>query len=258
MLMITSPAKTLDLSSPWKEYVSIPVTKPRFEKEAERIMTVLRKYDCTQLQHLLSVSPRLAEENRKRNLSYTPEHSPENARPAILTYKGDIYQQLHAKDYTPSQQQYIQDTLRILSGLYGILRPYDLIQPYRLEMKTPLSIGGSPSLYAFWSENVTQVLREEINARSASYVVNLASGEYADVVDRKQLPVPVVDILFTQKKNEKIFNFGFYAKRARGKMIEHLSRIKSTSLEGVRAFSEDGYRLVVETSRAITFCKDIS
>ncbi|MCX7996989.1 MAG: peroxide stress protein YaaA [Patescibacteria group bacterium] len=257
MLIVTSPAKTLDFSSDWRAAVNIPVTEPAFIRKACEIAAILRSYSPEKLGALMHLSDKLAAVNAAQYATFIPRHTPANSRPAILAYSGDIYRQLRAHHYTEPQQKYLQNSLRILSGLYGLLRPYDLIQPYRLEMKTPLTIGTAANLYAFWRHDITKALNETAKQNGHTILLNLASDECANAIDRKLLTIPVTEVVFTQEKEGKIFNYGLFAKRGRGSMIQYLAETQGMDLAVVRAYDRDGYRLVEETEGRLVFRKSL-
>ncbi len=254
MLILTSPAKTLDFEKP---YVAKITTQPQFLNEAERIVTILRAYSVNKLKKLMKVSEAIAGYNYTRFQKWVKKHDKNNARPAIVAYQGDIYKELHEARYTQPQQEYLQKSLRIISGLYGLLKPYDLIEPYRLEMGTALQIGSRYTLYDYWGDKLTDALNDEITKRNVRYVINLASQEYAKAVRYEKLIVPAISVLFKQKKKGKIVNIGLIAKRARGMMIDYLVTNIIKDLPGVTQFNRDGYRVIQQDERSITFLKPI-
>lgn len=254
MLILTSPAKTLDFEKPYRAKF---ITQPQFLSEAEKVVTTLRTYSANNLKKLMKVSDAIADLNYTRFQKWVKKHDKGNARPAVVAYQGDIYKELHEVSYTESQQEYLQNSLRIISGLYGLLKPYDLIEPYRLEMGIPLQVGNKHTLYDFWSGVLNKALNDEITKQNAQYVINLASQEYVKAIQLEKLRVPAVNILFLQKKKGKMVNIGLLAKRARGMMIDYLVTHRVNDLKGVAQFKRDSYAVVQHDEKTITFLKSI-
>ena len=236
MKIILSPAKSLDLERPLptKEF-----SQPLFLKDAVRINKVLVKKKPKALSELMGISEALAQLNWERNQEFSIPFSPENARPAIYTFNGDVYHGLDAYTIEPDTMDRLQGTLRILSGLYGILRPLDLIQAYRLEMGTRLKIGRKENLYEYWKRRLTDQLNAELE--DGELFVNLASNEYFGAVDHKRLKVPVIAPIFKDWKNDNLKVISFFAKRARGSMVRYILDSDVNTLEGIKGFDRDGY-----------------
>lgn len=254
MLILSSPAKTLDFEKPYRAKF---ITQPQFLSEAEKIVATLRRFSPKDLKKLMNVSDAIADLNYTRFQKWVKKHDKGNARPAVVAYQGDIYEQLHEASYTELQQEYLQKSLRIISGLYGLLKPYDLIEPYRLEMGIPIPVRNKSTLYDFWSDKLTEALNDEITKQNAQYVINLASQEYAKAIQLEKLRVPAVNILFLQKKKGKVVNIGLLAKRARGMMIDYLVTHRVNDLKGVTQFKRDSYAVVRHDEKTITFLKSI-
>lgn len=236
MKILISPAKSLDYKS------ALPTTynsQPSFLKEAVALNAALRVKSPADIQKLMGVSEKLAALNWERNQNFTIPFTPENARPAVFAFNGDVYSGLDAYSMNDTTLQTAQKNLRILSGLYGILKPLDLMQPYRLEMGTSFGINESKSLYGFWKEALTAHIKKELS--SGEYVVNLASKEYASVVDFNTLGTPVIHPIFKDFKNGKLKIISFFAKKARGTMSRYLLDTNAQQLEQVLAFQADGY-----------------
>ena len=199
MKIVISPAKSLDFESelPTKKY-----SQPQFLEQAEKLNKVLVKKRPSVLSKLMGISNNLAELNWERNQKFSTPFDPSNARPAVYAFNGDVYQGLDAYSIPETKLDQLQDTLRILSGLYGLLRPLDLIQPYRLEMGTQLKLGRKKNLYEFWKKQLTEELNSELE--EDELFVNLASNEYFRAVDEKQLKVPVITPIFKDWKNDKL------------------------------------------------------
>jgi hypothetical protein len=250
MRILTSPAKTLDFETSF----TLPApTQPVFLDEAEQLVGKLRSLSADDIQELMGVSDAIATRTKEQFVRWQKEHTQNTSRPAIAAYKGDVYRQIDIKDYTDDQVRYLQDTLRIISGLYGMLRPLDLIQPYRLEMKTKVPSKTGSDLYSFWGSRLTDYLEEEMGNDTDEFIINVASQEYNDAVQFASLPCPVVDIDFKQNKNGKLRTVGILAKRARGMMIDYCVRNKVTDREGLKGFNLDGYQLADEQKDRLVF-----
>ena len=238
MKILISPAKSLDFQKPLptEEY-----TIPEFVNDAEKINILLKRKSPESLQELMNISEKLANLNWNRNQAFLPSKSKNNHRAAIYTFNGDVYEGINAHTLEDNKIDIMQKKLRILSGLYGILKPLDLIQPYRLEMGTKLSIGNSTDLYQFWKKKVTDKLVNELERNEL--LVNLASKEYFSVVDTKVIKSPIVSPEFKDFKNGKLKIISFYAKKARGMMARYLIEKNAKSLDDINSFEISGYRL---------------
>ncbi len=244
MKILVSPAKSLDFEK------VLPVTHttvPYFEKEATQINELLKKKSPKNLQKLMHISEKLAQLNWERNQQFASfEDQPKKSRAAVFAFNGDVYTGLDAYTMKEDSIGHLQKELRILSGLYGILKPLDAIQAYRLEMGTVLKIGRSKNLYEFWKQKVTQRLNEELT--DGEIIVNLASKEYFSVLETKSLKAPLVSPEFKDYKNGKLKIISFFAKKARGMMARYLIDHKSTDLNHIRAFESEGYRYSEEAT----------
>lgn len=241
MKIVISPAKSLDYETP------LPTTKfsePHFLESAQQLNKVLAKKKPKALSSLMSISDNLAQLNWERNQNFSIPFTSENARQAVFAFNGDVYQGLDAYSLETPKLDTLQDTLRILSGLYGVLRPLDLIQPYRLEMGTSLPVGKKKNLYEFWKKNITEHLNSELV--EDELFVNLASNEYFGAVDTKALKVPVIAPVFKDWKNDKLKVISFYAKKARGSMVRYIIDSDAKSLDDIRGFNLDGYQFSKE------------
>ncbi|MDX1759661.1 MAG: peroxide stress protein YaaA, partial [Arenibacter algicola] len=185
------------------------------------------------------ISANLAELNWERNQQFSVPFTAENARPAIYAFNGDVYQGLDAYTLAADKLESLQEKLRILSGLYGVLKPLDLMQPYRLEMGTQLKIGRKRNLYEFWKKQITDYLNSELQDKEL--FLNLASNEYFSAVDEKQLKVPVITPIFKDWKNDNLKIISFFAKKARGTMVRYILDADAKTLEDVKGFNRDGY-----------------
>ncbi|WP_281540850.1 peroxide stress protein YaaA [Maribacter aestuarii] len=236
MKIVISPAKSLDYES---ELPTSKFTEPDFIREAEKLNKILAKKKPKALSDLMSISDNLAQLNWERNQNFSVPFTPENARPAVYAFNGDVYQGLDAYTISDSKLSRLQDMLRILSGLYGILKPLDLIQPYRLEMGTSLKVGRDKNLYDFWKKKVTNSLNSELE--DDELFLNLASNEYFGAVDTKTLKAPVITPIFKDWKNDKLKVISFYAKKARGSMVRYILDANAKTLEDIKGFNLDEY-----------------
>lgn len=240
VLTVISPAKTLDLTS------KLPTTRhsePRLVAESSQLIEVMRTKSPEQIAQLMHISDDLAHLNAARYQDYEPTHSPENSRPAALTFAGDVYQGLAATTFTERDLTEAQKTLRILSGLYGLLRPLDLIQPHRLEMGTRLATARGRTLYDWWGSTVTDLLAEDLAASPGTKVlVNLASQEYFAVVDPQRLGIKVISPRFEDRGRDGVPRVvSFHAKRARGTMAAWLIRNRVRTVSALQDFTGNGY-----------------
>ncbi len=236
MKIVISPAKSLDFES---KLPTEQITMPVFLEEAEKIQKVLSKKKPKALMDLMNISAQLADLNWERNQNFSLPFTRDNARPALYAFNGDVYTGLDAYTLPSDKIPVIQEKLRILSGLYGILKPLDLIQPYRLEMGTSLKVGRKKNLYDFWRDTLTKALNEEME--KGEVLVNLASNEYFSALDAKNLKAEVITPVFKDWKNDKLKVLSFFAKKARGSMVRYLIETGASNLEEIRGFAEDGY-----------------
>lgn len=238
MLMVLSPAKTLDYESPLTTETH---TLPDFIPRSAELITVLRQKSPAEIGSLMQISDPLAQLNTARYASWSKTFSFDNARQAVLAFNGDVYEGLDARSLNQKQLAWAQDHVRILSGLYGLLRPLDLMQPYRLEMGTRLQNKRGKDLYAFWVEELTAKLAETLKSLKSKALVNLASEEYFKAVHAEALPVPVIAPVFEDWKGGKYKIISFHAKRARGLMARFAIDKKITSPEKLQTFDVEGY-----------------
>lgn len=236
MKIVLSPAKSLDFD---KKVLTNQFTEAVFLKEATTINKVLKKKTPKALSKLMSISDKLSELNWQRNQDWNLPFDLENARQAIFAFDGDVYHGLDVYSLPLEKLADLQDKLRILSGLYGLLKPLDLIQPYRLEMGTSLPIGKNKNLYEFWKKTITNSLNKEL--LDNELFVNLASNEYFHAVDAKSLKVPVVTPEFKEFKNGQYKTVSFFAKKARGMMVRYIVDANAKSIEDLKGFDREGY-----------------
>lgn len=252
MIILSSPAKTLDYDA---DIPDVPVTKPMFVSEASLLVGMLRLYSEGKLATVLEVSDSLANLNYERFKNWSQSHTKKNSRQAIFAYKGDVFEELSLKKYSKKQLEFAQRSLRIISGLYGILRPFDLIQPYRLEMGATLKVGSSENLYQFWTDKVTTYLKKEIAKEKHELILNMASQQYSKAVRFSELDAPAITIDFKQNVKGRIKNYGLLSKRARGAMIDYCIRQKVESIDKIKKFDLEGYKFESEKGSRLLFVK---
>ena len=236
MKLVISPAKSLDFETP------LPFTsfsEPQFLKQSERLNKLLKKKSARSLSKLMSISDALGQLNYERNQSWELPFTKDNARPAVYAFNGDVYRGLDAYTISEDKLDSLQNTVRILSGLYGVLKPTDLIQPYRLEMGTKMPVGVKKNLYEFWKKDVTKALNDELE--DDELFLNLASNEYFKVIDVKTLKVPVVTANFKDFKNGEYKMISFFAKAARGMMARYVVDTNAKTIDDLKGFNYDGY-----------------
>lgn len=245
MIIVLSPAKTLDFTTPpgVTEY-----TQPSLLEHSQLLIRQLRELSPLDIGKLMGISDQLAVLNTTRYADWSLPFSPDNAKQALLAFNGDVYEGLDAASLSPADLKFAQEHLRVLSGLYGVLRPLDLMQPYRLEMGTRLANPRGKDLYAFWGERVTDAVNEALLATASRALVNLASEEYFKSVKPKNLVVPVIQPVFEDWSAGKFKVVSFYAKRARGLMARFAIQKRMTSPAGLKKFSAEGYAYDADAS----------
>ena len=217
MKILISPAKSLDFDS---NIDSLKCTQPVFLNKTSQINSVLKEKSPKDLMQLQGISQKLSDLNWKRNNGYVDNHNNKNSRPAVFAFNGDVYSGIDVKTLSEDKIYDLQKSLRILSGYYGVLKPLDLIQPYRLEMGTKLAVNGSENLYKFWSENITNSILDEISTEDL--LINLASNEYFEAFNKKKFDGRIISPIFKDFKNGKLKIISFYAKKARGMMVRYI------------------------------------
>lgn len=238
MLFLLSPAKTLDYESPVPD---LPHTLPAFLEDAARLIQVLRRQSPQELASLMDISDPLAALNAARYQAWTPKFTERNARQAILAFDGDVYDGLQARQLKSADLAWAQQHLRMLSGLYGVLRPLDWMQPYRLEMGTALQIGHSRNLYQYWGSRIAEHLNQALAADKTPVVVNLASQEYFRSVDRQALKARVIDCVFEEWRPGGWKVISFFAKKARGLMARYAITRRVETPRNLENFNLEGY-----------------
>lgn len=236
MKIVISPAKSLEMER------EIPVSRhtlPEFIDKAAALNKILAKKSPKSLSKLMGISSDLAELNYTRNQEFEVPLKPENSRQAVYMFNGDVYQGLDVYSLPESKVEQMQQSLRILSGLYGILKPLDLIQPYRLEMGTNMKVGRKKNLYEYWKKDITDFLNDELE--EDELFINLASKEYFSAIDSKKLKVPVITPVFKDWKNDKLRVISFFAKQARGSMVKYILEENVQDIAGLKGFNYMDY-----------------
>lgn len=241
MLTILSPSKTQDFSDSSIDVSQLPNSTPVLLDDSQKLVKELKKKSVADIVELMDVSEKIASVNHERYQHFSLPFSEENARQALLAFKGDVYTDIAVEDYSEGEFAFAQDHLRIISGLYGLLRPLDLMQPYRLEMKTPLENPRGSNLYQFWGDRITKQLNDVLKAQDTPVLVNLASNEYFKSVDSKKLSGEVITPVFKEHKDGKYKVIAIYAKRARGKMANFIIRQAIDQPEQLKTFTDGGY-----------------
>jgi cytoplasmic iron level regulating protein YaaA (DUF328/UPF0246 family) len=247
MKIVISPAKSLNYEK------TVPVTthtEPQFLKQAATIQNTLKKKKPNQLSELMDISAKLAELNWQRNQDWHVPFTPDNARQAVYAFDGDVYTGLDVYTLPEAKVSVLQDKLRILSGLYGLLKPLDLMQAYRLEMGTAMPIGKNKNLYEFWKKTITKALNDEL--QKDELFLNLASNEYFSAVDAKALKVPVITPEFKDYKDGKLKMISFFAKKARGLMVRYIIDTNAETIDDLKGFNYEGYAFDANLSKGNT------
>ena len=247
MKIVISPAKSLNYET------QLPITtytESAFLSKAVTIQKTLKKKKPKQLMELMDISDKLAELNWQRNQEWNVPFSPENARQAVYAFDGDVYTGLDVYSLSTEKVLVLQEKLRILSGLYGLLKPLDLMQPYRLEMGTKIQIGTKKNLYEFWKKTITDTLNKELS--KGELFINLASNEYFSAIDTKTLKVPVITPEFKDYKDGKLKMISFFAKKARGLMVRYIIDNNAETIDDLKGFNYEGYAFDANLSKGNT------
>ncbi|KAF1370858.1 peroxide stress protein YaaA [Yokenella regensburgei] len=245
MLILISPAKTLDYQSP---LATQRYTQPELLDHSQKLIREARKLSAPQIGKLMHISDKLADLNATRFHDWHPDFTPDNARQAILAFKGDVYTGLQAETFSEADFDFAQQHLRMLSGLYGVLRPLDLMQPYRLEMGIRLENSRGKDLYHFWGDTITDKLNDALKAQGDDVIINLASDEYFKSVKPKKLQGQLIKPVFLDEKNGTFKVISFYAKKARGLMSRYIIENRLTKPEQLTGFDGEGYFFDEEAS----------
>ncbi len=245
MLVVLSPSKTLDFDS---KPQTVQYTQPDFLDDSQQLIEILRDYDVDELRDLMDISEKLAALNVERYDAFSTPFSPDNAKPAITAFTGDVYRDFRLDDYAADDFDFLQQHVRILSGLYGLLRPLDLMQAYRLEMGTRLENARGKNLYEFWGHKITDAVNAALDAQGDDVLLNLASNEYFDSVDTDRLAGRVLNVNFKDFRKGKYKTITFYLKRLRGTMTDWMVRNRVTDPEALKGFDERNYYFSEEHS----------
>ena len=248
MLFLLSPAKSLDYDTPVPE--SLPHTRPQFVPQSTALIEVLREKSVQEIASLMALSDTLAALNVARYQVWKPQFTASNSRQAVLAFNGDVYEGLQARSLSAEDLDWAQRHIAILSGLYGVLRPLDRMQPYRLEMGTRLATERGANLYQFWGPRIAEYLNQRLADEKSPIVVNLASQEYFKSVDRKVLAARVVECVFEERKGAQYKVVSFFAKRARGLMARWAAQHKAATPRALQAFDLEGYAFAAAASDA--------
>jgi len=244
MITLISPAKTLDLST-----TELPVhSQPDFQKKTFELVRIMKKKSIMDIQNLMGISENLAVLNKQRFVDFQNRYEIENSKQALLAFKGDVYMQIDVDNFSNKDFEFAQDRLRILSGLYGLLKPLDLIQPYRLEMGIRLENKKGKNLYEFWGTRIAKAINE---AAKGETLVNLASQEYFKAVDLKSLKPKVITPIFQEYRQGKYEIIGLFAKKARGMMVNHIIQNRINEPEFLKTFNEGKYEWIGEEEGGI-------
>ncbi len=238
MLIVLSPAKSLDFSDLKQK---IDISYPKFIDEAAILISELRKYDAASISKLMKISAKLSDLNTMRFAQWNSNHT-ENTKSAIFAFKGDVYQGIDAENLNNEQLNYLNVNMRILSGMYGVLKPFDAIKEYRLEMGTKLENPKGKNLYTFWGQKIAEEINLSLdNSKGDKVLVNLASNEYFKSIDKKTLKYPIITPVFKDNKNGEYKVVSFYAKKARGMMTRFAAQNNITDVEQLKTFNEANY-----------------
>lgn len=243
MKILLSPAKKLDFTT---ENSSLNNTNISFPKESTLVMDKLSSYSALELSKLMKLSTNLSILNKERNDKWSYPFNDESAKQALFTFKGEVYQNMRVEEFSNEDLDFANKSIRILSGLYGILNPSDLILPYRLEMGTKLEVGETKNLYNFWQDILTEYLIKDI--KKDSFIINLASDEYFKVIDSKRINIPIITPIFKDTKNGKVKVISFFAKRARGEMCNYIVKNRISSVSQIKEFNRNSYVFSEEDS----------
>jgi cytoplasmic iron level regulating protein YaaA (DUF328/UPF0246 family) len=255
MLIVISPAKTLDFESPAKTKSK---TTPDFLDNSQQLIEALRELSPADISELMGVSDKIGNLNFDRFLNWHTPFDASNAKQAVLAFKGDVYTGLNAAEFNAADFKFAQKHLRILSGLYGVLRPLDLMQPYRLEMGTKFANERGKNLYAFWGDSITEAINKQLKKSKSDVLLNLASNEYFKVLQPKSINADIITPVFKDFKGGKYKIISFYAKKARGLMSAYIIKNQLDDVEHIKRFDSEGYRYnaAMSTAREWVFTRD--
>jgi len=249
MLILLSPAKTLDETQGTDQGTALP----ELRKRTNELITILKDYSASGIKELMHISDKLAKTNYDRYQNFSSRYTPSNSKAAIYAFKGDVYVGFEASTLKTKDISYAQNHVRILSGLYGILRPMDKMQPYRLEMGTKLKNRHGSNLYQFWGNDITKEINKTLKEHKDKTIINLASNEYFNSVNKKELNGDILDIGFKENRNGKLMFVSFTAKKARGMMARYIVQNRIERKEDLKGFQVDGYHYAEDLSSASNY-----
>jgi len=247
MITLLSPAKTLDYES--IERVE-ELTIPQFALDSNRLIRILKKKSVAEIKSLMHLSDDLAKLNRNRYRIFQKDYTDINSKSAITAFKGDVYIGLDAATLSDEDLKFANSHVRILSGLYGLLKPFDRMQPYRLEMGTRLKNKKGTNLYHYWGDSISKALNKELEVQNSDVILNLASNEYFKAVDKKKLKARIIDVDFREEENGELKFVSFFAKKARGLMTRYIVKNQIDDIESLSGFDYENYRIAEEHSTA--------
>jgi uncharacterized protein len=250
MLIVASPAKTLDYQTPVKTKIA---TLPDYLEHSQELINRVRQFSSLDISELMKVSTKIAELNFDRYEAWDKNFTADNAKQALLAFKGDVYTGLDAESFNSEDFNFAQKHLRILSGLYGLLRPLDLMQAYRLEMGTKLDTARGKNLYQFWGTQITEGLNAQLKKTRSEALINLASNEYFKAVKVKQLNAEIITPAFKEFKNGDYKMISFYAKKARGMLSRYIIKHQLSDPEDIKGFEDEGYHFNKKLSQGNTW-----
>jgi len=245
MILILSPAKSLNFNI---NVHAKTLTSPAFIDDSKILVGELQKFSASQIAKLMKISDNLAQLNFERFQNFKTPFTAANSKPAIFVFDGDVYDAIDIENYTQQDLNFAQQHLRILSGLYGVLRPLDMMQAYRLEMSTALKNGKNKNLYQFWQEKITNYFNEELKNDAEKIILNLASEEYFSAIDGKKINGKIINVIFKEKKGSDYKIVGIFAKKARGLMTDFIIKNKITTVKEVKKFNVENYKFMQEFS----------
>jgi hypothetical protein len=251
MIILLSPAKTINFDN--REYTDL-LNPPRLSTKTNKLVQVLKKKKVKDLKEMMKISDHLAEENVERYATFSEEFTVKNSRAALFAFAGDVYQGLDAWSMNDDAVLIASQQIRILSGLYGLLKPMDMMQPYRLEMGSKLKTTKGTNLYQFWGDEITTLINLDLKESSGEqFILNLASNEYFKAVNKKKIKAPIINVDFREERDEQLKFISYNAKRARGRMARYVIDHQIENIEQVKSFDYDGYSFMEELSTESNF-----
>lgn len=254
MLILLSPAKTLDYSD---FELNVPLSSPRLINDSKLLLKELKKLSKSDISKLMSVSEKISSNVYSYIHDFNPNFTKKNSKPAILAFKGGVYKAFDFSTYKKSDITFMDKSVRILSGFYGVLKPFDLMQAYRLEMGRKLKVAKTNNLYEFWEDKVVDLLNQDLKTSKSKYILNLASNEYFKVVNQSNVNAEIINIAFKEKKGKEYKVIGIFAKRARGLMTDYIVKNKIKDLNGIKKFNIEKYKFSksLSTDKELVFIR---